>query len=306
MPGSDRDQECAAERCLITLGLSRVSGVVSDGLGPYISGQDFLSERWPLEGIRSDPRLWLIGWSRNSSRAIRLAKTLFCWIRGAARGIYSGGIEIGPARVRRYKIFGIDSDPALLSQAADRIGAVPSVTLIEADFLRPRDEKFDYIIGNPPYVSITGLSIAEREHYRRHFLTAVGRFDLYALFFEQALRLLKPHGRLVFITREKFIYVESAARLREQLALAGVEGIEFLEESTFRDLVTYPVITTLTRSQGAPEDPQVTLRNGHSRAVRLPMLVDPGCPLFSDPLSHDSPHTLIDAFTNPLWCGHRR
>ena len=199
------------------------------------------------------------------------------------------------------RIMGIDSDPALLSQAAERIGSMPSVTLVEADFLCPRTERFDYIIGNPPYVSITGLTVAERENYRRHFLTAVGRFDLYALFFEQALQLLKPQGRLVFITPEKFIYVESAARLRQQLALAGVQAIDFLEESTFSDRVTYPVITTLTRSQGVPET-LVTFRNGHSRAVRLPMSGGSWLPHFSDPVSHDSLHTLPDAFTR-ISCG---
>jgi hypothetical protein len=172
---------------------------------------------------------------------------------------------------------------------------------VQSDVLLPRDDKFDYIIGNPPYVSIARLSIAERETYRKHFLTAVGRFDLYTLFFEQALRLLKPNGRLVFITPEKFIYVESATRLRQQLAEAGVHEIEFLEESTFRDLLTYPVITTVSPGREARET-HVTLRQRESLTVRLPLSGNSWLPHFSTLRPHDSPHTLADAFSR-ISCG---
>jgi adenine-specific DNA-methyltransferase len=72
-------------------------------------------------------------------------------------------------------------------------------------------------------VPITGLSEDERRSYRQRYTTATGRFDLYLLFFEQALRLLKPGGRLVFITPEKFLYVRTAEPLRRALGAVAVE-----------------------------------------------------------------------------------
>jgi adenine-specific DNA-methyltransferase len=166
------------------------------------------------------------------------------------------------------RIVGIDSDPVLLAQARQRLGYCDQVDLLNQDFLLAPSERFEYIIGNPPYVPITGLSLEERAAYRQRFRTAVGRFDLYLLFFEQALKLLKPRGRLVFVTPEKFVYVQTAEPLRRELTEAAVEEIEFIEESAFGDLVTYPTITTVSRGAPLPET-RITLRDGTMRTARL-------------------------------------
>src|SRR5688572_9392355 len=92
------------------------------------------------------------------------------------------------------RIVGIDSDHTLLSEARRRVGMASEVTLLAQDFLKAYDERFDYIVGNPPYVPITALTVKERTEYRRRYQVARGRFDLYLLFFEQALKLLKPNG----------------------------------------------------------------------------------------------------------------
>jgi adenine-specific DNA-methyltransferase len=166
------------------------------------------------------------------------------------------------------QIVGIDSDPVLLAEAHRRLGHHSAVSFREENFLVVARNSFDYIIANPPYVPITKLSLEERSTYRQLFRTAVGRFDLYLLFFEQALKLLKPDGRLVFITPEKFLYVQTAQPLREALADVPVEEIELLDESIFGDLVTYPTITTV--SLGASSRlTRVTLRDGTSRFVSL-------------------------------------
>ncbi len=60
--------------------------------------------------------------------------------------------------------------------------------------------KFDFIIGNPPYVRIQNLN-NRREQLQKEFSTASsGSIDLYFCFFEQALRLLADNGGIAFIT----------------------------------------------------------------------------------------------------------
>ncbi len=198
-------------------------------------------------------------------------------------------------------IVGVESNPALLVEAASRLGSAAGVTLVQADFLQGMDAGYDYIIGNPPYVSIIGLSTAERDAYRSSFLTATGRFDLYGLFFEQSLRLLKSNGRLVFVTPEKFAYVQSARRLRQLIAQNGVREIEFLGEDTFAHLVTYPAITTIERAQPFLHT-RVLLRDGVSVDARLPADGSSWLPLFSEARSTESPHVLSDAFKR-ISCG---
>jgi len=148
------------------------------------------------------------------------------------------------------QIDGVDSDPTKLSVARERLDGVENVHLLQRDFLEDRLGEYDFVVGNPPYVPITQLSEDEKATYRRSFRSARGRFDLYFLFFEQALRQLKPGGTLVFVTPEKFLYVESARELRKALASASVKEVELIAEDAFAGLVTYPAVTTVVKAVG--------------------------------------------------------
>ena len=145
------------------------------------------------------------------------------------------------------EIDGVELDPEKLAAAKAAINGHDRVRLIERDFLEDSESEYSYVIGNPPYVSITQLSETEKRAYRAAYRTAKGRFDLYFLFFEQAIRQLKPSGRMVFITPEKYLYVESARELRKLLASLDVVEIELVSEDTFSGLVTYPAVTTLAK-----------------------------------------------------------
>jgi len=146
------------------------------------------------------------------------------------------------------RIIGIESDPRHIQATRERFRRHKAVEIRHEDFLGNSEERYDFVVGNPPYVSITELSQDEKERYRQCFSTARGRFDLYLLFFEQALRSLKRQGRLVFITPEKFLYVDSALPLRWLLSRKRVEEIRLVDEETFAGLVTYPTITTVINS----------------------------------------------------------
>lgn len=167
------------------------------------------------------------------------------------------------------RIVGVESDPrhfALVRRKPEKFG---TVEIRQRDFLTDANATYDFIIGNPPYVPITELSEEEKARYRLLFETARGRFDLYLLFFEQALKSLKPDGCLVFITPEKFLYVETAAPLRRLLAARQVQEIRMVDEETFGELVTYPTITTVLNSHHRGRT-KVVLRNGKTSEVALP------------------------------------
>lgn len=167
------------------------------------------------------------------------------------------------------RIVGIDLNPGHADFARARFSRYPNVEIRHADFLKGDGRAYDYVVGNPPYVSINDLSGSERAEYRSRYATATNRFDLYGLFFEQALRQLKPDGCLVFITPEKFLYVESAIALRVALTEWHVAELRFLPEDTFDGFVTYPLVTTI-RGRRTSSRTTVSTRDGQSRNVRLP------------------------------------
>lgn len=168
------------------------------------------------------------------------------------------------------QIVGYENSPSRYAEAQANYGLLPSVTLRLEDFLEGRTAgSFDYVIGNPPYVPITAISVSEKAQFRKRFLSARGRFDLYLLFFEQALRMLAPLGRLVFITPEKFLYVKTAEPFRRLLRNYQIKEIELVSEQTFGKLVTYPTITTIEKVAGR-EKTVVVLRSSDRRAIRFP------------------------------------
>jgi len=167
-------------------------------------------------------------------------------------------------------VLGVESDGQHLPAARRVASGRPTVEFECRDFLVDDARRFDFVVGNPPYVSITRMSEEEKTEYRRRYDTAVGRFDLYILFFEQALRQLSPGGRLVLITPEKFLYVRTAGPLRRLLSTMSVEEIELVDEEAFPGLVTYPTITTVVNGQGG-QPTRVVLRDGTVRTVLLPL-----------------------------------
>ena len=185
------------------------------------------------------------------------------FIAGVLRWCKQNGAEVP-------RIVGYENSPTRYAKAQANYGLVPSVTLYQQDFLRCRSDAFDYVIGNPPYVPITGMSPSEKKTFRRKFVSAQGRFDLYILFFEQALRLLAPTGRLVFITPEKFLYVKTAESLRRFLGTYHVKEIELVSEATFGKLITYPTITTVDNVSAKREKTVIALRSGTRRSIRFP------------------------------------
>ena len=183
------------------------------------------------------------------------------FIHGVIRFCRARGLELP-------RIDGIELDPGRALAAARAFKDFKSVRVRNADFLGDCGGEYDFIVGNPPYVSITGLAATERLAFRGRFESARGRFDLYVLFFEQALRLLALKGRLVFITPEKFVYVGSAMELRRLLLRRSLTELEFASETTFDGLTTYPLITTIDGVPTAGRT-RVVPRLGRTRIVAL-------------------------------------
>jgi len=190
------------------------------------------------------------------------------------------------------RITGVESDPRHLPVLRAKYHRLRAVHIEHADFLTDGCATYNFIVGNPPYVAITALSESEKARYRARYATARGRFDLYLLFFEQALRSLAPGGRLVFITPEKYLYVETAGPLRALLARHHVEEIHFVSEDTFGELVTYPTITVLRNE--LPGSTQVRRRDGSLVTVSVPSGQNPWLPLLEGSAPQQPAVTLGD------------
>ena len=69
------------------------------------------------------------------------------------------------------------------------------------DTLKCKNEnKFDYVVGNPPYIKYKSLSEEDRQNIRKKFITCKnGKFDYCYAFIESSIKSLKNGGKMAYL-----------------------------------------------------------------------------------------------------------
>lgn len=104
---------------------------------------------------------------------------------------------------------------------------------ITMDFFHyPTTERFDTIIGNPPYVRCQDIDVTTAICLKPHF---DGRTNLFIHFIDKALDHLNIGGELIFVIPRELLSLTSAAPLNNRLTTEGcfTDWIEFGDRQIF-------------------------------------------------------------------------
>ena len=105
---------------------------------------------------------------------------------------------------------------------------------------------FDIVIGNPPYIQIQKFSgqAIQTQWQNQHYETFQKTGDIYALFIEKGVSLLKQNGLLAFITSNKWMRAGYGKSLRNFLATKTqpLKLIDFGDSQLFESATTYTSI----------------------------------------------------------------
>jgi hypothetical protein len=111
---------------------------------------------------------------------------------------------------------------------------------------------FNAIIGNPPYLGGREWKKdngREYEHFVSTYSVAEYQFDIYALFMERGIKLLKNSGQLGFITPNTWLNNQSNTKLRKFiLDNTSIKSIaDYSRKKVFIDAVVLPIVTILEK-----------------------------------------------------------
>lgn len=137
--------------------------------------------------------------------------------------------------------------------SANDAEALADQWLIYGDFLLiSLDERFDVVIGNPPYIRQELIADALMSEYRARYCTIYDRADIYIPFIERGLVSLNKSGQLGFICADRWMKNRYGGPLRQMVARGFHLKIyvDMVDTPAFHsDVIAYPAITVITREK---------------------------------------------------------
>ncbi len=155
-------------------------------------------------------------------------------------------------------IHAVDIDSEEVETCKDRCSKVASlygITDVAWNFICANslsldkfDGAMDFVVGNPPYVRVHNLDETFDEVKKFSFGNG-GMTDLYIVFYEVGLRMLKPNGILCYITPSSFFTSLAGTNMRHYLITASIlESVCDLKHFQPFNAITYTTIICLNKT----------------------------------------------------------
>ena len=165
--------------------------------------------------------------------------------------------KFNASAIMSNNIYGCEIDDSKYNKCVEELRvAMPNfipLKLKNEDFLTSSwDIKFDFIIGNPPYIRYENIPKEALNSYKMKFYTFHYRCDLYVLFYEHSLKNLSENGRHCFICSNRWLKNEYGKKLRALISsyyklenIIDVEKLDVFKES----VLAYPSITLISNAE---------------------------------------------------------
>lgn len=105
---------------------------------------------------------------------------------------------------------------------------------------------FDVVIANPPYIDSEAMVKIDkplRNFYAKFFETAKGNWDIFIIFIEKGLSLLKFNGIISYITPNKLIGARYSEKIRELLLHKNIIEIrDYSQVNVFKEADVYLIV----------------------------------------------------------------
>ena len=134
------------------------------------------------------------------------------------------------------------------------------------------NQKFDYVVGNPPYIAYKDLDEPQRCNTRKKFKSCeIGKFDYSYAFIEKGLNLLNQNGKMVMIAPSNMFKTVFGEELREIIKPFVTKIIDVSSMRIFSGVLTSPAISVYHKLNQCDTLEYIELKNqndANSRSIR--------------------------------------
>jgi type II restriction/modification system DNA methylase subunit YeeA len=95
-------------------------------------------------------------------------------------------------------------------------------------------QKYDVSITNPPYMGYSGMSVKLGDYVKKHYPDS--KSDLFAVFMEQCINLIKPNRYQAMITMHSWMFLSSYEKLREKILNSTIINMAHLGAHAFEEI----------------------------------------------------------------------
>ena len=162
-------------------------------------------------------------------------------------------------------IFGYEIDEAFYHDCQNNLRNIINEELVKnykyafksiknIDGLTINGLSFDFVVGNPPYLSYREMDEETRDYLRDNFVTCKeSKYDYSYAFIEKSVELLKDDGLATIIAPINMYRIKSGRLMREYLRDKLIKIIDVTEDNIFPGVLTNPVISLFKKNNKAPE-----------------------------------------------------
>jgi len=171
-------------------------------------------------------------WRREHLRILEPACGMCQFLMGIKRKV--------PDAYRHAEKVGVEKNDVVVGMVRQYVG--DEIAVVHGDYiLYEFEDKFDLIIGNPPYgIPSPSSHYAIRvdnetkKLYKQICQTWYGKYNMYGAFIEKSVNMLNSGGELIFIVPATFMILGDFIKLRKFLAQNGFLEIYYMGENIFK------------------------------------------------------------------------
>lgn len=197
-----------------------------------------------------------------------------------AHGLSSQEIRKGLSK----HICGVEIDPEQYEKCIQKLNLIANNkgindvkwNIVNADYLKWEcDRKFEFIVGNPPYITYQELDQENRDYVRKNFSTCKkGKFDYCYAFIERSVDCLRDDGKMSYLIPSSIFKTVFGKKLRSHIKPYLQEIYDYTQDKMFDGALVKSAIIIINKSLMCNEMIYYDMANGDQICINTENLTN--------------------------------